>query len=282
MAAFFSFRNNGRQWMIQKRRRPLRASNNLSFSSFCASLGAPLRVIRKSWSAYSPQNKRAVFTIWIDELSSEGRYVFWTPEDSLAPVRFGSKEIRSNAEAVIENCHEAFGILCEAVDTTAHPRARRRYDATKLVVLQLVREGGSIVGYVRGDIEAAAIQRGEATANALLNSAIDDLYPPSGIELPQHFYYEGSGFVRDDRIRAFVVERAAGKCEYCGQIDFVTVNGEGYIESHHIIALSKQGPDSLQNVIGLCSSHHREAHYGRHRRDLESKFKVILDAINAK
>ena len=49
-------------------------------------------------------------------------------------------------------------------------------------------------------------------------------------------------------------------------------NGERYIEAHHIIALSNQGKDTVDNVIALCPEHHRQAHYGHEAEDLEVKF----------
>jgi 5-methylcytosine-specific restriction protein A len=68
-----------------------------------------------------------------------------------------------------------------------------------------------------------------------------------------------------------VIARASGKCEFCGRVDFTTVNGTPYLEAHHILSLSANGPDSDSNVIALCASHHREAHYGRNWEELAVK-----------
>lgn len=43
------------------------------------------------------------------------------------------------------------------------------------------------------------------------------------------------------------------------------------LETHHIIALAKDGADRITNVIGLCADHHREAHFGALREELEKK-----------
>ena len=53
-------------------------------------------------------------------------------------------------------------------------------------------------------------------------------------------------------------------------------NGQRYIEAHHIIALNASGPDTPENVIGLCPKHHREAHYGDGAEALEEEFLKIL------
>jgi len=85
-------------------------------------------------------------------------------------------------------------------------------------------------------------------------------------------------FKRDPRVRAFVVHRAAGCCEYCHEPGFMTRDGKHYVETHHIIALAQQGPDSPKNVIALCANHHRQAHFGSDADTLERKFLEILEA----
>jgi hypothetical protein len=52
--------------------------------------------------------------------------------------------------------------------------------------------------------------------------------------------------------------------------------GTQYLEAHHVIALAAQGPDTVHNVIALCSEHHREAHYGMHAEELERRFLAKL------
>jgi 5-methylcytosine-specific restriction enzyme A len=69
-------------------------------------------------------------------------------------------------------------------------------------------------------------------------------------------------FVRSADVRTQVLKRAAGHCEYCGEPGFLMPSGQRYLETHHIIALSKDGSDRPDNVIALCPNHHREAHYG--------------------
>ncbi|MBI5908921.1 MAG: HNH endonuclease [Betaproteobacteria bacterium] len=40
-------------------------------------------------------------------------------------------------------------------------------------------------------------------------------------------------------------------------------DGRTYIETHHVIPLAENGPDSVSNVVALCPNHHRETHHGR-------------------
>ena len=55
-------------------------------------------------------------------------------------------------------------------------------------------------------------------------------------------------------------------------------NGSRYVEAHHIIALGNDGPDTPDNVIGLCPEHHRQAHFGANAEKLESEFMRVLNS----
>lgn len=57
---------------------------------------------------------------------------------------------------------------------------------------------------------------------------------------------------------------AAGYCEDCKQkAPFLRKStGEPYLEVHHIIPLSQNGEDSVDNTIALCPNCHRKRHFG--------------------
>lgn len=110
--------------------------------------------------------------------------------------------------------------------------------------------------------------------------AINDLDDDGlGAENPDRRQNNGFVIVRDPRVRKRVIKRARGRCEYCGELGFQRPDGSHFIEAHHILSLAKQGPDTLKNVIALCASHHREAHFGKNSLELEQKFLIILKAI---
>jgi hypothetical protein len=114
-------------------------------------------------------------------------------------------------------------------------------------------------------------------------SAIDDLDELSGGQIPVQQQFVGHRYLRDGKIRAAVSKRANGHCEYCGNAGFVKKSdGSKYIETHHIISLADQGPDTLDNVIALCPNHHREAHLGSDWEKLEAEFKIILSKVRDK
>jgi len=113
-------------------------------------------------------------------------------------------------------------------------------------------------------------------------SAIDDLSDvPEGSQFPDRAKVISHLVKRNNRVRAYALRRAKGKCEYCNVQGFPTPNGKFYIEAHHIIALCDSGYDTVDNVIALCPQHHRQAHYGVDAESLEAKFITILKRINA-
>lgn len=99
--------------------------------------------------------------------------------------------------------------------------------------------------------------------------AINDL--DLGSDNPEKQATTVTKYARDPQVRKRVVDRSKGHCELCGKQGFARPDGSVYLETHHIIALAKDGADRITNVIGLCADHHREAHFGALREELEKK-----------
>jgi hypothetical protein len=110
--------------------------------------------------------------------------------------------------------------------------------------------------------------------------AIDDM----GSDAPDRAKTTGWVYARDPQVRAAVMKRAKGRCELCGELGFKKSDGSPYLESHHIIALAKDGADRMTNVIALCPNDHREAHFGERGAELEKEMVAKVKAIegNAK
>ena len=79
----------------------------------------------------------------------------------------------------------------------------------------------------------------------------------------------GTAFVRNPFVRTNVLIRAKGKCDWCGEPGFTMPDGKIYLETHHVISLSEKGLDSESNVAALCPNHHREAHHGEKRDEIQ-------------
>lgn len=148
----------------------------------------------------------------------------------------------------------------------------------------LTRNGASPSIYItaNGERQAASVEIVKKYSIDLLQlpenplsptDAIDDLnvWPP-GVVAPEKTYRMSASYSRDPKIRSFVINRAKGHCEYCGEQGFLMSDGKShYVEAHHIIALADEGKDTVENVIALCPKHHREAHFGANRSTLETE-----------
>lgn len=255
---------------------------SLSFSAFCSHIGFPLTNERWSWCAVNEGRRQAVFTVWEDRLEPPSRTMIdFTWLNDPARTELGAREFRRVMARVLDDGFDAYGILCEAVNPEAHPRTRKRFDR-ELLVLAVSDEGGRTVGRVTGTVHGEVVRSGQSPVAAIMlkRSAIDDLDgDPVGSEAPERFTGAATFYERDPKVRRRVLARARGRCEHCGELGFEKPGGDRYLETHHIIALAEQGPDTLANVIALCPSHHREAHYGLDRSALEIAFVRRLVAL---
>lgn len=68
--------------------------------------------------------------------------------------------------------------------------------------------------------------------------------------------------VRSEAVRLYVLKRAGGTCEGCGEpAPFVTKRKQPYLEPHHTTRLADGGPDHPAHVIALCPTCHRRVHH---------------------
>lgn len=126
-----------------------------SFSDLCAHLGCPLTNVRTSWCAISPDGKRAVFTLWSDEIKDRKFVLYPTAErrpreiPESADQRLGALETKRIAERVAEDQDiAAFGILCIAKDPKAETRVRKTFDDHRLFRLRVERSGEAIIAHL--------------------------------------------------------------------------------------------------------------------------------------
>jgi 5-methylcytosine-specific restriction endonuclease McrA len=77
-------------------------------------------------------------------------------------------------------------------------------------------------------------------------------------------------FDRDPLVVAIARKRAGNACEVdgCQHPLFPGTDNLPYTEVHHLVMLSDGGEDTLENVVNLCPSHHREIHLGKNSKEL--------------
>lgn len=89
---------------------------------------------------------------------------------------------------------------------------------------------------------------------------------------------EVTAFVRDrsSAVRDNVLTRSKGLCELCGKRGFLTDSGSVYLETHHVVPLSEDGPDVESNVVALCPEDHRRAHFAAEKVEITATLKAFL------
>lgn len=89
---------------------------------------------------------------------------------------------------------------------------------------------------------------------------------PAGSEQPEKVETIQGAFVRDPRVRAWVLATAKGFCEACANPGpFIADNGSPFLEVHHVKMLADGGPDKTTNAVALCPNCHRRFHYSLDR-----------------
>lgn len=67
---------------------------------------------------------------------------------------------------------------------------------------------------------------------------------------------------RDPNVAEYAKRRAKGICQLCKKpAPFIDKNGDHFLETHHIVWLSKGGDDTIENTVALCPNCHRKMHY---------------------
>jgi 5-methylcytosine-specific restriction protein A len=68
-------------------------------------------------------------------------------------------------------------------------------------------------------------------------------------------------YERNIWVSEFIKRMANGICQLCNSYGpFLDKNGNHYLETHHIIWLSKGGEDTIENTVALCPNCHRRMH----------------------
>jgi len=70
-----------------------------------------------------------------------------------------------------------------------------------------------------------------------------------------------STYVRSEFVAEYSKQQAKGICQLCDMpAPFNSMDGNPYLECHHIEWLSKGGPDTINNTVALCPNCHRKMH----------------------
>lgn len=100
---------------------------------------------------------------------------------------------------------------------------------------------------------------------------------PLGTRHPQPATSLSTEYPRDAKVKAWVLNEAAGHCESCGTpAPFKCVHGGHYLEVHHVRRLTDGGSDTVSNAIAICPNCHRALHYSIDRQKRASRLYAKL------
>jgi 5-methylcytosine-specific restriction protein A len=93
---------------------------------------------------------------------------------------------------------------------------------------------------------------------------------PLGNPQPFRMMSEHTVFVRDPKVRAWVLLKSGGRCQACGDMGYETDDGSRFLHVHHMLPLSDGGPDVTDNAVAVCETCHGKLHRWRERHELRS------------
>lgn len=223
-----------------------------------------------NWSFRDDSIKLIVLNVWFTNMEINDGVVFQTlnlqkfaNEEKDAARRRRAIEMDSAINWAYLNRWPLRVIICDQNPTVTSQRANRR-------LLDSVAWGVS----ERASDGTAIIVRGYQYPRYIDQFSIEQ-FPEEPVAKRE---VTSVAFERSSEMRSLVLSRAAGRCEYCGEIGFVTANGDVYLESHHIKPLSEGGVDRPENMAALCPNHHREAHFGANAAQIK---KVLLAKLRS-
>jgi len=86
-------------------------------------------------------------------------------------------------------------------------------------------------------------------------------------------------YVRDPKVKAWVLAQADGICECCSlPAPFATADGP-FLEVHHIRHLADRGSDTISNAIAICPNCHRRLHYSLGAAELVETLYSKIDRL---
>ncbi|URF07978.1 HNH endonuclease [Cupriavidus campinensis] len=100
---------------------------------------------------------------------------------------------------------------------------------------------------------------------------------PQGSQVPKPITVSVTQYQRDPSVKAWVLKKANGTCECCGQpAPFRGTDGFPYLEVHHVRKLAEKGPDTTANTVAVCPDCHRELHFGERAKELAETLYVKI------
>lgn len=239
---------------------------------------------RSNWSFVDPGNAVALF-LWYDDLKTTGARIYqefnlddWVALFEANPKRhLRIKRARNFRDAVRQAYEHQLQIRVIIVEGAKEDISEPDAESSE-VRLRHLDESPWHIGTFDKTTGHCVLIRGEDTTDHPLYADQFSLRD-EGSTSPERQKTPGSAFKRSTRVRKSALNRAKGKCDFCGEYGFKMHDGRYYLETHHIVPLSEHGPDRSSNVAALCAVHHREAHFGERRDEITDHLRHVVQAF---
>ena len=111
---------------------------------------------------------------------------------------------------------------------------------------------------------------------AVIEKATEDSIDRITGRKPKRVQTLTTGYVRNTEIAKSAKLRAKGICQLCEKpAPFLGRDGNPYLEAHHILWISREGEDSLDNVAALCPNCHTKMHIVDDPKDVEKLRRAV-------
>ena len=147
----------------------------------------------------------------------------------------------------------------------------------KILTFNLVPVATAAVSLEKAEISAAPTVK---TLDHLRQEAYDASSTPKAE--PKTSDVKKQWYLRSAKVRDYVLARAKGVCECCGDAaPFVKKDGSPYLEPHHTTRLADDGPDHPSHVGAVCPTCHRRIHSGEDGDKWNMKLQLSIAAKEA-
>ncbi|MBD2810076.1 HNH endonuclease [Xenorhabdus sp. Vera] len=89
-------------------------------------------------------------------------------------------------------------------------------------------------------------------------------------------------YIRDVYVTEYAKRVAKGICQLClSPAPFCNSQGEPYLETHHIVWLSKGGADTIENTVALCPNCHKKMHIVDMEEDKQQLAQLVINLLDS-
>ncbi|EGQ8898188.1 HNH endonuclease [Vibrio parahaemolyticus] len=131
----------------------------------------------------------------------------------------------------------------------------------------------------RDNVESVRVRKAKRLTLEELQALAD-----KGGKTATRYQQQSTSYERNVWVAELAKRLAKGQCQLClDPAPFKNAKGEPYLETHHIVWLSKGGDDTAENTVALCPNCHKKMHIVDDVKDvevLESRSNKLLEELN--